>query len=61
MNKLIAPKLPGSARFFSFIADLIEKGNRSLRYKIYQHSYLVFSYLPQILVSYTFFMKIGFY
>jgi hypothetical protein len=33
LHDILAPDLPGSGRFMVFIAELIENGNKDLRYK----------------------------
>lgn len=58
IHDIIAPELPYSGIIFVYIADFVEKGNRNLRYKLYQSSYIIFDYLPQILVSSIFFVDI---
>jgi hypothetical protein len=58
IHDLIAPELPYSGIIFVSIADFVDKGNRDLRYKLYQSSYLLFDYLPQIFVSSIFFIDI---
>lgn len=57
----VAPDLPGSGKFFVFIATIVDRGNINLRYKIYHHSYIFFSYFPQICVSSIFFVEVIFF
>jgi hypothetical protein len=58
IHDLIAPDLPYSGEFIIYITELLEKGNQVLRYKLYRHSYIIFDYLPQIVVSSIFFIDI---
>jgi hypothetical protein len=58
IHDLIAPDLPYSGTCIAFIAEILEKGNQPLRYKLYRHSYLLFDYIPQLVVSFIFFIDI---
>jgi hypothetical protein len=56
IHDLIAPDLPYSGTVIIWITEYMEKGNQILRYKLYRHSYILFDYLPQIVVSSIFFI-----
>jgi len=58
IHDLIAPDLPYSGTLIIYITKFLEKGNKDLRYKLYRHSYILFEYIPQILVSSIFFIEI---
>jgi len=61
IHDLIAPDLPYSGMIIVYITEFLEKGNTLLRYKLYRHSYILFEYLPQILVSSVFFIEVVIY
>lgn len=58
LHDKIAPDLPGSARLFVFIIKFIKKSNAILRSKIYNNSYIIFSYIPPLITSIIFFVEI---
>jgi hypothetical protein len=61
IHDIIAPDLPYSGTFIIYITKFLEKGNQPLRYKLYRHSYILFEYIPQLLVSIIFFIDIVIY
>jgi hypothetical protein len=58
LHDIIAPDLPYSGILIAHITEYLEKGNQKLRYKVYRHGYLLFDYLPRLLVSSIFFIDI---
>lgn len=58
LHDMLAPHLPGSGKFFIFIAEFLEKKNINLRYTCYHYSFVLFSYLPQLFAGILFVFEI---
>lgn len=55
---LIAPRIPGSGKFFLWTHYTLEEGPHEITYGFYYNSFFIFDYFPSLILSSIFFYEI---